>query len=500
MRLSSKTELLSVIEAADVVYGGDFHAFAQAQRTHLRILRSLPTDRSLVLGLECFPRRSQRHLDDFLSGDIESATLRRRVKWDSTWGFPWAHYLPLLELARTRRFGLRALGAERGAVLVRDQERIAAAEIADVLRRRPGALLYVIFGDFHLNDKGLPLAVRAALGPRRKSDLNEVRIHLNPEAPYFRLAKRSLEHSVDVVRFSQGEFAVLSSPPWVPWQNYLLYLDHSESLGDSTEPDEFHLAAPEATDHVARFSKLLAHEWKIERRVNADALSVHPSSDAGLLRDLQRVLDRKRFQVATHLIDTGRSFLVYENQVAHLANPGVNPAAHLAGAFVHAQISGNQRTPWIFPQDMERAIWCEAVAFFLSKTINHKRRALTLADLRAEIMGYGLLKSTQDEEALRLALDHRMSEVVYIHQGRTRPSRFKPRHWSSYIESARILGAMMGERLFFAMRAGKLKRSAMVRRMKLSVEDGSFKEQYLAVVKELGSRFDSKLVSRRETL
>ena len=38
---SHESELLRSIENSHVVLGGDFHAFSQSQRTHLRILRKL---------------------------------------------------------------------------------------------------------------------------------------------------------------------------------------------------------------------------------------------------------------------------------------------------------------------------------------------------------------------------------------------------------------------------------------------------------------------------
>ena len=49
--ISSKAELLAEIERSDIVYGGDFHALGQAQRTHLKILRSLSDDRPVILAL-----------------------------------------------------------------------------------------------------------------------------------------------------------------------------------------------------------------------------------------------------------------------------------------------------------------------------------------------------------------------------------------------------------------------------------------------------------------
>ena len=55
-----RSELIDDILKSEIIIGGDFHAFAQSQRTHLRIIRSLKKlDRPLVLALECFESSHQ---------------------------------------------------------------------------------------------------------------------------------------------------------------------------------------------------------------------------------------------------------------------------------------------------------------------------------------------------------------------------------------------------------------------------------------------------------
>ena len=154
--------------------------------------------------------------------------------------FPWMNYCPLLELAHRRGYGLLALNsfAKKGSRAsdikeLRRREQVAARTIVKARRLNPGTLFYVIFGDLHLASEFLPAAVLSEwtkLGRHRHCEpsplqLRTITIFLNAERTYFQLARRGLENAVDVVRFSKDRFCVISSPPWVQWQSYLLFLD-----------------------------------------------------------------------------------------------------------------------------------------------------------------------------------------------------------------------------------------------------------------------------------
>lgn len=505
--VASKSELMVEIGRADIVYGGDFHALGQAQRTHLKILRALSDDRPVVLALECFSIRAQKWLDFYSRGEIQIDELRVKAKWDRNWGFPWENYRPLLELAKRRGWGLLALNLPDDSIAktksrrggsgrakkttrtnpssgVRDAGersdlRLRDAKAAEVLHearaRRPDALYYVLFGDLHLAPAHLPREVRKASGRRRPQDLV---IHLNPDRVYFQLASQGLELSVDVVKFSRAEFCVLGSPPWVPWQSYLLFLDRAvdADLSRADDDDDF-----DPTDQVAALIRLAAHDLSVE--VSLDQLSVYSSDDNRIWQYLERHLALRERQLARQLLATGRTFYMPKIGVGFLSRSTVNHAAALAGQYLHAKLGGFKRAPWKMPNDFKALIWTEAVAFFISKLVNHKRQSETIADLRANLA----LSDPSDEgrEALRLALDQSLSELLWLRQGRRRKPLVRPRRTTSWFEAARILGGMMGERLYLAHRSRKLGQREIDRLLRLDVGSRSFVTEYDAIVRRI---------------
>ncbi|MDX9731463.1 MAG: ChaN family lipoprotein [Bdellovibrionales bacterium] len=491
-RISSKSEILAEIEFADIVYGGDFHAHGPAQRTHYKILRHLAPDRPVVLAMECFEIRAQKFIDLFLKGKLTADELKKRVKWDERWGFAFKNYCALVELAKKRGWRVEAIGVPQGATIGRGglerQDQAAAKRIKELMLRQPGALIYVIIGELHLTH----LPERVAQEFRRAKRAREVAIHINAESVYFQLATKGLEHSVDVVRYSGDDmtrFSVLSSPPWVPWQSYLLHLDKAMELEfeDEDESDEEDF---DPTDHVRRLAEWIAGDLGLKQVLAKNKmadLAVYGASDAKLWRKIESSLGgesraRER-ELARRLLLRGHSFMLPEAGVGCLAQMTVNHASHLASEYLQMRASGRKRQTWRFPRDFQAAILVEALAYFGSKQVNHKRQAETFSDLRGQLQ---IIPPTDEgRDALRLALDQRMSELVYFHQGRRRKRRVKPLRTVSYLEAALILGRMMGERLYGAYRARKISRRDVASLFKTDVLGREFSREYDAIVVKL---------------
>ena len=494
--ISSKAELLSEIERADIVYGGDFHALGPAQRTHVKILRSLSDDRPIAVALECFAVGVQRWLDAYVNGTISIDELRKRTKWDRDWGFPWDNYRPIFELARRRRWKLLALSSvSRGQAKTKAQLTSREHDAANILKtyhlRNLGTLLYVIFGDLHLASGHLPQAVKKVTA---RYPLSEVIVHLNSEKIYFDLASEGLELAVDVVRFgAKPQFCVLSSPPWVKWQSYLFFLDRTAELEIDDRLDDVGEFDP--TDQVARLVQLAAFDLGLELKL--DELAVY-ADDESIWRSAERLLNQRDRETARYLLANARSFYLPSGGVAYLSRPTVNHAASIAGEYLHAKVSKRARSLWRFPQDFKGLIWMEAVAYFISKLVNHKRQAETLGDLKSQLAMAG--PQDQARETLRLAIDTSFSELIWIRQKRRRALRVRPRRKSSYVDAARILGGMMGERLYLAFRSRRLKREEIVAWLQVDASARGFGGRYDSIVARLSSIGDEPVKPRKERL
>lgn len=466
-RATGEREFVQALSKARVLLSGDFHAYAQSQRAHLRILRDLVPHQKVILGLECLPANGQAAIDAFLAGKISEKRFLKDVAWDRSWGFPWEHYRPLLELARDR--GLEVVGLNQSEVRLSRRDIQMARTIRELRDRDRDALIYVVVGEWHLAHKHLP----RRLGTLERSEL--LVLFQDVEQLYFRLAKTQTEGATEYLRASGNRFCVMYSPPWMKWQSYLMYLEHAYDR-DLQED-----LAIDYSDHVASLVDVLEKDLKIS--TTKARLQVYcPNSRTSLAR-LKLTLPKRFAKILRYHLEHDLSFLLPEKDWLYLSRPTINHASALAGQFIHAQLSNRKRTLWDLPQDFIPLVWTEAVGFFFSKWINPKRKAEDWDSLRLRLEA----SSPRDKgrAALLLALDHRLSEVVFVQTGRLRRGRARISDRGAYIEAARLVGNQLGERLFQKVRSKDISWTHLMSYLKVNVEARDFTKSFWELIERL---------------
>ena len=100
--------------AARVIYVGEQHDQESHHAVQAAIARAVhQRDPSLAIGLEMVQRPFQDPLDAYVAGEIEEEELLRLVEWRERWGFDFAMYRPIFELAREHGLRVVALNAPR---------------------------------------------------------------------------------------------------------------------------------------------------------------------------------------------------------------------------------------------------------------------------------------------------------------------------------------------------------------------------------------------------
>lgn len=468
-RESSVADLSLALQRARVVLSGDFHAYAQSQRSHLRILRDLISDRPVVLALECFSIHDGPAIQAYLAGRMTESRFLEKIKWHKNWGFPWEHYRPLMELARDRGFQVSGLSSPRLTNL-KQRDRQMAKWIERLSVARPEALIYVVVGEWHLAATHLP-------GPlaRRFGEDELVVMFQDIEPLYFRMARSKKSAATDVFRRANNRFCVMVSPPWMKWQSYLMYLEHAYDR----DLDED--LAIDYSDHVASLVEVLSRDIRV--RVHNSSLQVFcPSSRASLTR-LKLSVPKKWLKILKYHLEHDFSFLWPDKDWLYLSRPTINHASTLAGQFIHAQMAKRTRVLWSFPDDFLGLIWIEAVGFFFSKWINPKRKAEDWDSLRLRLSA--AQPRDKGRQALLLALDHRLSEIVFIETGRLRRKAYRPRESGAYVEAARLAGELLGERLFQKVRSRDIDWTELHSYLKVNVDQSEFKNFYWKLVAKL---------------
>ena len=453
-KISNKAKLVEQVGQAHTLLLADFHGFSQSQRTHLRVLRSLPDDRPMILLCEFFDEEKQDFLDLYLKNKISEKTFLKNIDWDGYWPFPWSHYQPLIHWAK--KTGVEVLGWSRfGRESHLDtRDRIMARKVDQMVKDNPGALIVGVVGELHLTPNRMP------------KYLNEdsILIFQDLENVYFDLAARGLETKVDIVQRHQGrQFCILSAPPWVKWQSYLMLLSSSEDeiLGEEMDP----------TDHVHATLRILERDLGLE--VSRNYLQVFSARTLP-----NRIL---RHQWAKKKLISDQSFYVPEEKLAYLSRFSVNHVAYAAGLFLHCELAGIERS-LVKREDFLRIIWHEGLAFFASKLINHKRAAQTLAELRAQASG--VQSSHFAKKVLQLALQQRMMEIAKA-QGLARRIQPAKESLEVRLEAARVVGFMLGERLFHAFRRGRIKRKTLIEYFTRDLFASDFDRFYYEIIRTL---------------
>ena len=495
--VSSKEALWAQMAQSQVVMIGDFHALHQSQKAQARILRNMPADRKVILAVEFFEAADQEKVDRYLSGKMSEKDFLKAIQWQTKWGFPWEHYRPLLRWAQKHKvavYGINRSYKKRNAATLKSRDVFAGKKIADLVTAHPEALVVMIYGDLHLAAGHIPAEVTKILGASFAKKI--LRIFQNSEKIYFQLLNKELESSADLVRLSQNIFCLMSVPPWVKWQNYLMYLEQTYDLGlhdDEDDDDDDDLL--DYTDHVGRYVKIIADELGVS--VSTAGLSVYTARDSAFWGQVREHYDSKKLRWIEMLIADESSFYLPEIGAAYLARGTVNHAASLAMHFVHAQVSGETQIYVDVPADFLRLIWKEAVAYFGSKVINHKRKADTVADIKASLAVRG--PSDIGKEALQLALAQKMHELMVItgvpgHRLQARPKK----KWS-YVVAATLLGGMMGERLFGGYRKKLVKPATLASFLKKPLGNPHFDVVYYEVLEVIES-LPAPFLSKKEKL
>lgn len=494
--VTTKESLWEQMSHSQVVLVGDFHALHQSQKAQLRILRHLPKDRPVVMAVEFFEAADQEKIDRYMSGKMSEREFLKSIQWQSKWGFPWEHYRPILRWAqknKIRLYGLNKTYKKRNAATLKSRDVFAGKKIADLVQAHPEHLVFVIYGDLHLATSHIPSEILKHLGSSFAKKI--LRIFQNSEKVYFQLLKQGLEASTDLVRMSHNIFCLMSVPPWVKWQNYLMYVEQAYDLGLDYDDDDDDEDMLDYTDHVGRYVKIIADELGVA--ISLDELSVYTAQDSAFWSQARDKYDLKKLRSIEAMISDERSFYLPEIEVAYLARGTVNHAASLAMSYIHAKVSGAKTLFTEMPQDFLKLIWEEALAYFGSKIINHKRKTDTLVDIKSSLAARG--PSDMGKEALQLALAQKMHELLVITGARNHRLQAKPRKKWSYVVAAGLLGGMMGERLYHGYSKKLVKAPMILSLLKKSLESEQFNMAYYEII-ELIEALPAPFQSKKEKL
>lgn len=466
-RVVSKAELLDRITESDIVYLGDYHTLRQAQRTLVRILEPLATSkfpRRVILGLEMFRAEHQPFIDQFLNGAIEEQDFLKKINYAKTWGFNWNHYKAILNYAREHNIKVYGLNTPdiTGKHNLERRDKLVGQTIAGIISENPGALFVILFGDLHISENHLPKSVDQAVHLKGPPEPRRLIICQNSERIYWKLADQGLEQATEAVKIKDRVYCIINSTPLMVFQSCLNWQYQERDLkscpmhpgwceGESTEtllPEEMAELVKEICNFLNldvppldRFTICSAHDFDILDKVKAKLAS--PIERERIEADLART----------------ESYFVREAGLICLSNLSLNHAAEEAAHLIHYHFALTKDNT---PVQVDRApvdnfyynVIREALGFFGSRIINHKRLCSKEEDFRSFIARYACKKvmpywARQEREVASAVLEHIERERNYIDTSVWKAYRkihyFNLDQWVGVSQS---LGYILGDKLY----------------------------------------------------
>lgn len=449
-RVASNETLLRAVRQADLIYVGDYHTCAQSQRSFLRLLKALVgKGRPLVIGLELLHRRSQAWVERFLRQALTEEQFIRRVGLRRRWVFDlWPHFQPLFEFARYHHVPLYGIDAAPDDASLEVRDRATGTWVAELCRRHPDAQVCLLIGDLHLAPEHLPAETGRALA-KRELVRRDVILYQNSEAIYWQLAREGREHLVQAVQIDERRYCRMHTPPVVCQQSYLHWLEHEE--GEIDFADAKHQFV-ELVQHLARFTRVpLPAGW--------DDVAVYTCGDLSFLQLLAEDPAFTRTQVAAirrHVL-RAESYVIPQRRIVYLANLSVNHAAEEAAHYLRFLCAGREPARGVVAAFYTNVLH-EALGFFGSKLINHRRKCWHVPEFRKLLKYFAGLPQVPANRALEA------QTATFVVATARRLDR-APAHIAALIQSlppdlffavTHAFGYMLGDQMFYAVMSRRL--------------------------------------------
>ncbi|MCA9521142.1 MAG: ChaN family lipoprotein [Myxococcales bacterium] len=455
--LSTIDELARRARKADLVYVGDYHTLGVSQKTFVKLLRRLRRpNKKLLIGLEFVEGRYQEEVDRYLAGRIKDTTFLKRIRYAERWPYDiWPNFKLIFEFAQKYEIPIRALDCDsRECNTLHGRDSYAGWRIAEAFSREPDAQMVVLFGELHIAPEHLPTVVAenlAKLGETREWFI----VYQNCEEIYWSLVEKGLEQTEEVVEIDERRFCILNTPPIIVQQSYLNWLDYDE---DSLEHDNLLKNFNELIDVLIKFLRLSSDTLQQAR----EELQVYGPGDTRFMRKLRKrhVYSEHHLEILRQQILEGESFFLPEANLVYLGNLSVNHAGEEATHFLKTVLSGYEGV-----QPMRDAFYTrimhEAIGFFGSKIINHKRKSPNERYFRQIVRNFAH-DPTIGRDELTVAV------CVLMHkrweQGKNVRNFSKLFHQDDAIFNmvTHSLGYMLGDKLYYALLEGTITKGEIV--------------------------------------
>lgn len=450
-QLVERSSLIEHCRGSNFIFFGDYHPFYQSQRTAIRLLEQMkPRLEHFVFGLECVFAEFQAALDHFLARDITIGELRETIDYDNRWPFPWENYKGIFLFALENKIPLLALNIKpsntRTALAERDQ---AAADIIfkyETKEAKASSTYFIFYGDLHLAKKHLPRRIEKHFH-NQSLPYKATYIYQNESSLYWKFvrAKKHLER--EVIQLSKDSFCIMNSVPWVKLRSYLDWLDGSAA----TEEDDF---STDLSSKILEFSEYLRNFLQFRTDIDAD-YTIHSFDNSEPLKKFTKKpsLHKHKRQLLSYAMNRYRPLILRKEKLIYVPSSSLNVLGELAAHTLFFSLHPDAEVPLNPKQEFHRFILHYLRAYFGSKLLNPKRKCNELVDLKQSTNNI-----PSDSERFRIfQLALQKTEDLWGKKNVGKRHRKARLNSILYLEAARCVGFLLGERLYYSIQSKRCK-------------------------------------------
>lgn len=452
---SSLSDLILAINDCKFILYGDFHTLKQAQRGLLRLLRQLPNPRSFLLAMEMFTHNDQHLINAFMADGISDEEFMQKIEYQKKWGFPWSHYLPIIQWAK--ELGVEVVGINfPGSVINRDAA--IAEKLKELGEKHLNKSIIVMIGEHHLADQHLPLQLAQKGIDNRKV----LRIFTNVEK-YFFSDCRIQTNSTDYLDLGRNRYCILNSPPWIKWQSVAVFNElrannaddvwYDEDFEEETSDDRFHAVLHNLIDFLSISPPQGSNDFYIYRNSSSD-----------FFEQLKILFQGRLASVFMSIAHTEGVLYPLAGRDLYLGEYTQNNIAQLAGEYLRGVSNPNSIDTKNFHNLFLRVLLSTCAGRIATKIFNPRKKDMTFLDVQEFLKVHTrkrLLGSAQKQRKSLKSLLELHNRFMVKGSLPLKESIWREDAFTNFA-IARIWGNILGQDIYHSVMRGQSSKQLMI--------------------------------------
>jgi uncharacterized iron-regulated protein len=454
LKKSTNDHLIQDINASQFTLVGDFHTLRQSQRLFFRLLRDSRVKKPKVIALEVLQIKDESQVQRWLQSKSFDR-IKELLNLETLWGSSWETYEEMFQFCAAHK--IKVIGLSSGSRNLHQRDLDAVKKMKEYR-----SSVWALFGEHHLASEHMPKLLSNARPDSRiciiqqnhdKTGLQNLESQKSPKTVIF---SKSMNQQLQF-------YCILHCPLWMKWQSFLEW--QMQLSNEDFSPEGFDV------QEQLNWSLSTLYDFLSDNRnplpvplTEALDFHVYGPEDPHFYRALSKLNPAVKANVL-HQLSTGNVGIALRPNRVFLSELTFNSCAHAAGSLLYrlnSQVENHDKTFF-------QKVLTEGMSYFLSKLLNHSRRAPAFEN------------SHQRHLALGFSLH-------YGRQGR----------WIKSLKTGQnklsmLLGRNLSEPLFEAFLAGEFSKSRLIRLVGEPVLRDQEAFEKLIEIKSVGESFSKNL-------